>query len=204
MRVYLDNQDMGVTAVSLADGLKAGVAAAEAGGRVVIEMKADGAEIGDAELERAAEPTAISELRLVSADARTLVRVTLHDAADALAEAKARQDSASELVQAGETQKALDELQEALGLWQLVRGTLDKSAELLSLRLEQTVVRGPDGAELRLAAEADALKVSLGSIKAALETQDWSALSDALSYDMDQRVATWQRMLRALGDDIAR
>ncbi len=204
MRVYLDNRDMGVAAGTLADGLKAGVAAAEAGGRVVIEMKADGAEIGDAELSRAEEPTTIQELHLVSADARTLVRVTLYDAADALGEAKARQDSASELIQAGDTQKALDHLQEALGLWQLVRGTVDKSAELLSLRLDQTVVKGADGGELRLAEEADALKVSLGEIKSALESQDWSALSDALSYDMDRRAATWQRLLRALGDHIAR
>lgn len=204
MRVYLDNRDMGVAAATLADGLKAGVSAAEAGGRVVIEMRADGAEIGDAELARAEEPTAYQELRLVSTDARTLVRVTLYDAADALGEAKARQDSASELIQAGDTQKALDHLQEALGLWQLVRGTVDKSAELLSLRLDQTVVKGDDGAELRLAEEADALKGSLGEIKSALEGQDWSALSDALSYDMDRRAATWQRLLRALGDHIAR
>lgn len=204
MRVYLDNQDMGVAAGSLAEGLKAAVAAAEAGGRVVIEMKADGVELGDAELSRAEEPTTISELRLVSTDARTLVRVTLHDAADALVEAKARQDSAAELIQAGQTQQALDHLQEALGLWQLVRGTVDKSAELLSLRLDQTAVRTPEGEELRIASETDALKNSLQAVKSSLESQDWSALSDTLAYDMDRRAGTWQRMLRALGDHIAR
>lgn len=204
MRVFLDNRDMGLSAGSLAEGLKAGVAAAEAGGRVVIEMKADGAEIGDAELARAAEPTTFNELHLISTDAKSLVRVTLYDAADALDEARARQSAAAEHVQAARTQEALAELQEALTLWQLVRGTVDKSAELLSLRLEQVVVTAPGGPEIRLAAEADALKASLGAVKSALETQDWSALSDALSYDMDERVVTWQRMLRALGDDIAR
>lgn len=203
MRVFLDNRDMGVAAGTLAEALKAGVTAAEASGRVVIEIKGDGVEIGDAELDRAGEASQIQELHLTSADARTLVRVTLHDAADVLSEAKARQDSASELIQAGQTQQALDELQQALGLWQLVRGTVDKSAELLSLKLEQTVVRA-EGVEIRLADEAEALKGSLGAIKTALEQQDWSALSDALSYDMDRRVVTWRRLLRALGDDIAR
>lgn len=204
MRVYLDNRDLGVTARTLGEALKAGVTEAEAAARVIIEMKADGVPVGDEELERAGEPSQIGELHLVSADARTLVRVTLHDAADALNEARARQNAAAELVQAGDTQKALDELQQALQLWQLVRGTLDKSAQLLALKPDQTEVPGPDGKTIRLADEADALTRSLGVVKSALEQQDWSALSDVLAYDMEQRVGTWQRMLRALGDQIGR
>lgn len=198
MRVYLDDHEMGVAASSLAEALRAAVAAAGARGRVIIELKADGSPVGDDDLARADEPTSFQELRLVSADAKKLVRVSLLDAADTLEAAKRHQNRAAELIQSGELQPALDELREALSIWQLVRGAVDKGAELLSLRLDELVLE--DGT--RVGDHTGGLKSSLALVKESLERQDWPALSDALAYDMGGRVVTWQGLLRSLADSI--
>lgn len=203
MQVFLDDHEVAVAASSLAEALRAGVAAAQARGRVVVEVKADGVAVGDEQLAQADEPSSARELRLISADPRALVRVTLLDAVDALDEAKRRQDAAAELIQTGETQGALEHLREVISLWQLVQGTLDKSAELLGLKLDTIAINvdGPDKTG-RVAEEVEGLKTSLAGVKRTLSQQDWAGLSDVLAYELNTRVERWQRMLRSLADHV--
>lgn len=202
MRVYLDDRDMGLAASSLAEALRAGVAAAESSGRIIIEMKADGSPVGDDELARADQPSSVQELRLISADARTLVRVTFLDAASALEEAKSRQTAAAQQIQAGQTQAALADLEQAVATWQLVQETLDKGLLLVGFDTAQPVNLDAGQTTTRIADEVRGLKSSLHALMGALQRQDWPDLSDMLAFDMAERINTWQQLLHALAEQV--
>ena len=191
VKVYLDDESLTTEGETLGAALRAGVARARERGRLVVEINADGASIPE---EHLADPPAFEpyaeELRLVSVEPGLLVRSTLLDAAEALEAIRERQRRAGELIQTGETAEAMTELTEVISVWSAVRRALEDGCTLLGLPLSDAIA-GADGRRL-----VDDLTGRLTDIRSALQAEDWSSLSDAVAYDLDEQAQRWTTVLR--------
>jgi len=197
MKVTLDEQPVEIERPTIAEGLGRAIALAEERGRVVIEATLDGCPLTEDQL---AEPPETempgSELRLVSANPKALVRTTLYDTADALSESIATHKRAAEMIESGRSEEAMDDLSEALSVWQAARDVVDQGGELLGEPFAATRAGAP------LAQNITRLAECLSEVKRCLAVQDWAALSDVLAFDMDELAQSWKRQLIDLADQL--
>lgn len=195
MRVVLDGQLLESNAQSLGVAIARAATAAEAQGRFIVEVIADGTMLGQDQLGNPdSAPAGIREVCLNSADPRELVRTTLDGAAIALDDARERQTEAADLILRGKLEEARSPLRAALETWQSVRTAVDHSAALLKLD-----AGSPGGALESLLAR---LHASLGHIKETLERQDFAALADELSFELESLTGQWQASLREMARSI--
>lgn len=196
MRAFLDDQPLAVARPTLAAALAAAVEQAGLKGRVVVEATAGGARIPDETLESPPDVPSGDEVRFISVEPRAMVRVTLLDAADALDSARREQLESARLIQSGDAEAWQAPLGRALETWRAVRDALEKSIELLD-----AAGRGSGAPRVEdLAGVVGSLCTWLEEVRRALSAEDWSALADALSYEMNDQVERWQGTLRAFAD----
>jgi hypothetical protein len=205
MRVVLDGTPLtdhaSTAAATFAEALGAGATAAQAGGRIIIEVKADGQPVPPEHLSDPASVTATyAELVLRSADPRALVRESLSDASDALGQLAPLHAAVADALATGDTRRAMDQLREVLSTWQAVQDLLEHARALLSLDL--THIRVPDRPDLTFDAKAAQFVATSRTIRDAVQSQDWSALSDAVAYDLDAAAGDWAALIRALAKDV--
>jgi len=199
MQVFLDNDPLETDAATLAQALQAAVEAARQRGRVIVEVEADGEPVADEDLDNPSQdPAFCDELRFVSAEPRSLVRVTTLDAADALEQTRSRCAQASEMLQTGQIAEALRDLAECLAAWETARRVVQEGCALLGLPLESEEGLGP-GAQEQVAA----LTETLEAVKAAVASQDWATLADLLAYDLDEQADAWRRAMQAMGERLS-
>lgn len=200
MKVFVDSTEVKCARPTLAAGLAAGAAHADSVRRVVIEVYADGSRLADEALAQPSDdPGLIGELRLTTADPRLLVQQTLLDASEALEQAAAEQHRTAELLQAGKTDQAVPVLQGIFVTWQAACDIIEKSSALLRLDLASVAIADPEhDRPLRADEQISELVAKLGEVKQALVSQDISALSDLLAYDLDNLAFRWQKLLRGL------
>lgn len=199
MQVLLDDQPLSIDRPTLAAALHSAQEAARARGRIIVEAFADGTQISDELLSSPSDdPVNIQRLAMRSAEPRSLVSFTLADAADALTHVADDHDLVGRDIQAGRTQAALGKLGESIATWQAVCDILNKGAALLHLDLDSLTL--PDGDPTPLSGRFSAMLERLGSIRTALEAQDFSALSDILLYDMSPLAREWSKTLRSISD----
>lgn len=190
----LDGQPLEANTDSLGVALARAAEAAEARGRFVVEVVADGTLLDQAALAGASEaPSPYRELRLSTADPRELVRTTLESAASALDQAREGQARAADFILRGKLDDARTPLRGALETWQAVRTAIDHSAALLRLD-----VASLGDANTPLEPLLASLHASLGTVKDTLERQDYSALGDELAFELDRLTHEWQAALREL------
>ncbi len=203
MRVLLDGAELAVETPSLRSALETAAATAAANGRVIVEVYADGAPVPAGDLASpSTEPMGASELQLTSADPRSLVAVTLHDAGDAVSQLRAEQSQAAEAIQSGKIDEAISMLSRVLGVWQAAHDAVEKGAALLAIDLDAMVLELPGGGRETVGPRVQSLAGKLGELKRAVVDRDWTALSDTLAYDLDEESAAWASMLHAMGDAV--
>ena len=206
VRVFLDGELQNNTQPGLGDALRDAASRAEAAGRMIVEVVADGKPLEDAALahpDRYQHP--ILELRLTSIEPKELVRSTLLGAEDALEQAKADQYTAAEMIQSGQLDEARDPLASMLETWQAVREVVTRGSQVLRVDLDRVDLAKASGGRLggRVADRSNELFATLDELKSALAREDWSAVGDSLAYDFDELVNSWQVMLRSLADHVA-
>ncbi len=200
MDVYLDDVRLEIENPTLSVAIDHARRAALEHGRVIIEVKGDGAPVAADLLDNPdAAPTPFSELRLVSTPPGPMAREILLEARDTLDSARADQAHAAELIQSGSLAEALDPLQSALEAWSLVREVVDKIQALTGADPAAVSVRAR-GATTTGAECVAALTRTLADLRAALRASDWSALSDLLAYDLDEQADRWKAMLASMAD----
>lgn len=199
MRVFLDGIEIPLDRQSVAAALECGRRAAEERGRIVIEATLDGEALAPDVLENPGEtdPGPV-EVRLVTAEPRALVTMTMYDVADALEGAKQSQERAAGLVQSGSIEAALSELGGALEVWGHVRQVVEHGAALLKLNLDAEAAEGGGVISER----AHGLASHLAEVKRCIEARDWSGLADELEFEMGPQAAAWQAVLRGLAGRI--
>lgn len=207
MKVYLDGQEVATERPTLGGALSAGCRAAEAAGRIVVDAELDGHPVSPELLAEPEAPAPGRELRLTTAEPRSLVLTTFLDVADAMESVKAEQSAAAELIQVGRIDEALAHLSGALSVWEQARQAVANGCALLGIPLETTVRAGAADRQVpgsqsstptTISHQADTLAGSLGEVKRSIEAGDWTGLADALLYDMEDRAATWREMLTDL------
>lgn len=200
MKVYLDGRPLAVSApVTMGAALRAATAEAGRRGRVVVEVEVDGSPAAESLLEDPPEEAVGAEVKMVSVEPRSLVRVTLMDAAEALEAARERQGRCAELIQIGKLDEALAPLSEAIQTWQTVRDAVEKSAQMLGMELRDLGTQAEErGLEELTALLAD----RLNEVRRSLSGEDWSALADVLAYDMGEQADRWKAALNAAAEGL--
>jgi hypothetical protein len=191
-RVYLDGEPLWAQRDTLQAGLRVAADEAQQRGRIIVEATADGSPIAEPVLENPPDTPFDGELRFVSVEPKMLARTTLQDASEALEQAREAQKRGAELIESGRPEESLTPLGEAIDVWRVVRDAVQKSVAI-----------APTGAgQAGLSELVTMLGATLTEIKRSLTAQDWSALSDALHYDMDEQVDRWQSLLTHMVDEL--
>lgn len=178
--------------------MKSASDAARVRGRIIIEMKADGQRIPDELLARASEElTTVKVLSFASAEPRGLVSQSLVDAAEALGNVIADQAAVAEAIDAGRTEDAVEPLQRVITTWQSVRDVVDRSSAVLGVRLADVRVNVTEG-EATFEEASVPLREALRALRDGMENEDWSAVSDAVGYDLDAQAKSWIVLLRGV------
>jgi hypothetical protein len=204
MQVYVDDLPVPVRDSTLAGALAAARSAAEVRGRVIVEATLDGVAIPD---ELLASPTADefvgSDVRFATADPGMLVGSTLRGLGEALIESKLTHTRAGELIQRGEIKEGVESLGEALNIWEQVRQGIHNGSALLGLSIESLTIPATDSRPAtEIAPKVQELAGRLSEIKRAFIAQDWSALADALNYDLPEQADQWSATLVALAEHL--
>ncbi len=206
MHVLLDGEEIRIEKPTIAAALEAAKRAAEGRKRVVIEASMDGKPIADAWLEcPPCEPRPGAEIRFVSADPLSLVRVTFLEIAEELKGAIGHQEAAAKAVQTGRLDEAMPRVSAALGVWQNVREGVINGATLLGMDLGTMPARTPGGgAEETVGQHIESLAKALGELKRAIGASDWPGVADVLAYDLGDQAKSWQVVMNALADEVGR
>lgn len=200
MKATLDGTSIQVDPPTLAAAIAAGAKAAEAQGRIIVEVKADGVSLpGEALANPSTAANACHDVAMVSADPRALVRVSLLDGVEALASLKPLHGAVADALAAGNLQLALDQLREVLNTWQALQNLLEHSRALLAVDL--STVPLPEG-EPGFDARAAEFVTFTRAIRDAVSNQDWSALSDTVGYDLDAAADAWAILLQSLASHV--
>lgn len=198
MKVYLDDEPMELDTPSLRDAFSSAVELAGTRGRVIVDVLIDGTPVpGDLIADPPDEPMAGDELRFTSAEPQAMVRETLMDAVDALDQVCGQQRSAGDLVMAGRVEAVPEALEQILGIWQAVVLAVQRSTELLGLDLDSLEFGG-----LPVRDQIKAMGGHLSEMIRAVDQRDWSALGDALSFDLCEQAERWQGMLGELARQV--
>lgn len=181
-RILVDGQPVAVPVdLSLTGVLDA--VRAHAPGRLVIQAEADGVGVPPEHLSTPPGNSPYArEFSFRTADPVLLVRDALLQASDALRDLAPRQKAAAEKLQASETAAGVADLSDVLAVW-------EQSKQVLQLAQALGVCDGMSNQE-----DAEALTHlarSLTEVRRTLQTQDWSALSDTLAYDLPPLSARW-------------
>ncbi|RMH14588.1 MAG: hypothetical protein D6695_00855 [Planctomycetota bacterium] len=204
MQVYLDDKLLAARPDSVADALEAGRVAAEAAGRLVIEVHADGHPIDQGMLDQPpADDAGISELRLVSTAPGPFIRTTLLDAVDLLGQIRVDQVEAVKLFHTGHIEEAFEPLQRALQSWAILRDVVDKGSTLGLIDVESVQVPSRSGQSEPGTGFISTLMEHLTEVKRSLEIQDFTALADVLEGGLEAEVGRWEEFLRAMADAAA-
>lgn len=194
MRILLDDvviEDSSVATVT--DAIDAAATRAEVDGRLIVEVNVDGEPWGDREIDESRHsPASATEVKLVSADRRSLVRVVLGDAADALAEADRLQRDAADSLQADRTDEAMARLGEAMEIWNTAQQAVTLSVPQFSAITGQAL---PPELEADLEKAVEDLNRHLTALKEAIQLRDPSGLADTLLYDLPEVVGQWRELL---------
>lgn len=201
MRVFLDNTPLTVERPTIAGALRAGCRAAEAARRIVVEATLDGQAIpGDELLNPPDRELGDAEIRLTSAEPRSLVSTTLLDVADLLPGAQAEQRAAADAIHDGKLQDALTHLGDALRSWDQLRQVVENGARLLDLSLADLRLGPADkaGQTPTVSSRAGALGAQLAEVKRSIQAGDWTGLADVLAYELDGQAEAWRGVLTDL------
>ena len=206
MHVLLDGEEIRVEKPTIAAALDAAKREAEKRHRVVIEASMDGTPIADAWLEcPPAEARPGAEVRFVSADPLSLVRVTFLEIAEELKGAIGHQEAAAAAVQTGRLDEAMPRVSAALGVWQNVREGVINGATLLGMDLGAMPAPAVGTSPSQTVGQhIDGLAKALTELKRAIGASDWPGVADVLAYDLGDQAKRWQVVMNALADEVGR
>jgi hypothetical protein len=133
-----------------------------------------------------------------TADPRELALDALGAVESQLDEADRLRGETSDLIVAGNNQKAMEKLAGCFSTWQSAQESVLKTAQLLRVDLEQVRV---DGRPLTEGVQEFAGQ--LRHIKDALENRDFVQLNDILTYEAPETTAHWRAAITSLRDIVS-
>jgi hypothetical protein len=202
MDVTLDGNPVVIARPSLAAAIAEGVRVARAKGRVIIEVKGDGAMLSDEALTSPSErEDQFQQIQLISAEPRTLVKVTLGDGAEALRALHDEQQRVAGLIHADKGQDAIAGLQSIFQTWTTVKDLVERGGSLLDADLGDVQIGTAPSETFNIASTR--LLGHLRRVRTALSNQDWAALADVLEYDLCTEAQAWEQLLDGLAAHVS-
>lgn len=198
MQLWIDNTQLDTT-----DNLEAAFELArehaEAAGRLIIDIQADGQPIDDALLdEPPTDAGGISELRLTTTDYNAFLIETLNTAKEALDGTRADQTEAADQIRTGNFDQSIESLKSVLEGWHAVRDVVGQSAALADMYIDTIEITDAKGNTSTGEQCVDALSKALAEVRNCLGKQDWASLGDAIEYDLDDQANAWNALLNAM------
>ncbi len=162
--------------------------------RLVINLLIDGEEpdldmIGSVKR----SPLAGHTIFIETAEPKQIALDALDEVEQQLSEADRLKSDAVELLQIGSVEKAMQKLSGCFSTWQNAQQSVVKTAQLLRINLDSMRVDGSTLSEM-----VDEFASQLRQIKVTLESRDFVALSDILTYETTQTNERWRQALDAL------
>src|SRR6185437_14495055 len=162
--------------------------------RLVINLLIDGEEpdldmIGTVKR----SPLAGHTIFIETAEPKQIALDALDEVEQQLSEADRLKSDAVELLQIGSVEKAMQKLSGCFSTWQNAQQSVVKTAQLLRINLDSMRVDGSTLSEM-----VDEFATQLRQIKVTLESRDFVALSDILTYETTQTNERWRQALDAL------
>jgi len=194
MRVYLDDEPLELEGETLTAAVVAGKRAADARGRMIIEVWADGEPASSADLESPPdlEPYA-GEVRFVSVEPAGLVAAAMDEAAENLERVREPQREAAAALSRGEASSAMQDVGVCLQAWESVRKAVQDGCSVLG-RSPAELMPTEASAEACATAIEDLL-TTLREVQRSVKEQDVASLADAMAYDLDELAETWSGLL---------
>lgn len=184
MHILFDGTQCDFSANTLGEAVTRAVDHASTTGRVIIEVSVDGQAVDiDSGFQEDMTPT---EVAFTSLTPDELLLATLDLGERAIESAQRNFDRAAELIQAGDSVQAHQELKQGIDLWKTVEETVFR--EVISEMPHQDQALDERIAELR---------TSLNSIMEAIAKNDLAALSDTLLYEFPQTSEGCTSLLKA-------
>jgi len=194
MRAYLDDEPLELEGETLTAAVVAGKRAADARGRMIIEVWADGEPAPSADLESPpdAEPYA-GEVRFVSVEPAGLVAAAMDEAAENLERVREPQREAAAALSRGETSSGMQDVGVCLQAWESVRKAVQDGCSVLGRSPAELM---PTAASAEACATAiEDLLTTLREVQRSVKEQDVASLADAMAYDLDELAETWAGLL---------
>ncbi|MDE0889975.1 MAG: hypothetical protein OSA40_11000 [Phycisphaerales bacterium] len=196
MRILLDEKPCDIQASSIGEAIAAAADAAERAGRLVVEVRVDGAMFSEDDLQASTRLAEMAEeVQMLTTTLEELLRDTFLQAAEALAEADTVQRVAAEALQQGKTAEGMQSLMSALETWAGIKDAVVQGLSLAEISLDEVVFE-----DVRLPDAITKLQDRLEKLKDAMVSKDISATCDCLLYDLPEATRDWRVILAGLAD----
>jgi len=198
MSVLIDDRELAVDELGL-QTVGQVLAHVQRNNRLVINMLIDGQEPDLEHIQVVRQsPVQGRTVYIETAEPRQMALDVLDAIGAEFEEAERLKNEAADLIQRGETSKAMEKLGGCFTSWQHAQESVGKTAQLLRLDLDLLKIDG-----LSLAEMANAFSEQLRQIKNALEAHDFVLLGDILMYEMSESTQRWQAALAGMRKTIA-
>ncbi len=162
--------------------------------RLVVQVLIDGQE-PNADQFPATRQTSLADhvVYIETADPRELAVEVLDEVRRHLEETDRFKAEAAELLQRNQTTKALQQLSGCLRVWQHAQESVEKTAELLRIDLQQVRVGARSLTEV-----LQSFSQQLRQIRSSLHQRDFVLLGDVLLYEMQDATPLWLSSIDAM------
>ena len=194
MAIYLDDQPVELNGTDLNTVLMAAQDQLEPKGRIVVEVQIDGEMVASHDLDTYQDiQVSDTELRLYSANPKSLAITTLQQVREMLEDARQAQAQAADLFQQDKQDEAMQQVVVTVDVWQQAQQVVLRSIQLLKINVESKSVDGQSVAHI-----TNALIGQISSLRDLLVNNDTVGLADALAYEWPENVDRWQRFITEL------
>ncbi|MDG2021827.1 MAG: hypothetical protein P8J59_07745 [Phycisphaerales bacterium] len=196
MRILLDENPCDIQANSIGEAIAAAADAAERAGRLVVEVRVDGAMFSEDDLQTGARLAEMAEeVQMLTTTLEELLRDTFLQAAEALADVDTVQRTAAEALQQSRTAEGMQSLMKSLETWAGIKDAVVQGLSLAEISPDQVAFE-----DVRLPDAIVSLQDRLEKLKEAMVTEDISATCDCLLYDLPEATRDWRIILTGLAD----
>lgn len=194
MDIFIDDKPFACPESDLCALIAAVRRQVEPEGLIVVEIRVDGRPLDDEDLSRpSAAPLQAREVQFLTAIPGQIVGEALLSASLMLQDVRETQRAAADLLTADQPAKALDHVRTTLNVWQQAQQSVQQSAALLRIDLNDVRVN-----DQPITAVINDLVEKLSTIREQLTSNDWVGLSDSIGYDLDIAAQQWVELLQVL------
>ncbi len=202
MQVYLDNEPYELTCSEqmtigqVVDQVKTALPDRQ---RMLVAVRCDGQDVAPDRLDTVLGESVdrYEKLELETSSPWDLAASALSGAGELFSETQGLIEQTVDLLNQGQTTRAMDLLGNCLRVWNQASETVRRTAQLVGLNLDQIVVAGQPISEV-----FTKLREQLSSVKESLEGRDYVLLADILQYEVPATAQQWQQMIQAVLEQI--